>query len=172
MLESLNILLTVALQNLAFSLHVSSSNSKLCFSLRLYNNLQLCGYVIGGSSGSTHSSSSSESCRSGEPVPVPSQRATFHQMTSSGSSDQIHQPESPRHPQGASPIRPSPPPRSQPINMRRVSDHKAPDLSSLSPPAVCASRSFVQVFNCDLFSFVKVMVCCGASMLDLCLNVL
>ncbi|XP_050717031.1 serine/threonine-protein kinase unc-51-like isoform X1 [Eriocheir sinensis] len=92
--------------------------------------------VQGGSSGSTHSSSSSESCRSGEPVPVPSQRATFHQMTSSGSSDQIQQPESPRHPQGASPIRPSPPPRSQPINMRRVSDHKAPDLSSLSPPAV------------------------------------
>lgn len=92
--------------------------------------------VQGGSSGSTHSSSSSESCRSGEPVPVPSQRATFHQMTSSGSSEQIHQPESPRHPQGASPSRPSPPPRSQPINMRRVSDHKAPDLSSLSPPKV------------------------------------
>ncbi|XP_045135559.1 serine/threonine-protein kinase unc-51-like isoform X3 [Portunus trituberculatus] len=92
--------------------------------------------VQGGSSGSTHSSSSSESCRSAEPVPVPSQRATFHQMTSSGSSDQIHQPESPRHPQGASPSRPSPPPRSQPINMRRVSDNKAPDLSSISPPAV------------------------------------
>nr|XP_053639461.1 serine/threonine-protein kinase unc-51-like isoform X4 [Cherax quadricarinatus] len=94
--------------------------------------------VQGGSSGSTHSSSSSESCRSGEPVPVPSQRATFHQMTSSGSSDQISttlQPESPRH-QGMSCNRPSPPPRSQPINMRRVSDHKAPDVASLSPPAV------------------------------------
>nr|XP_045593426.1 serine/threonine-protein kinase unc-51-like isoform X3 [Procambarus clarkii] len=94
--------------------------------------------VQGGSSGSTHSSSSSESCRSGEPVPVPSQRATFQQMTSSGSSDQISatlQPESPRH-QGMSSNRPSPPPRSQPINMRRVSDHKAPDVASLSPPAV------------------------------------
>ncbi|XP_042218217.1 serine/threonine-protein kinase unc-51-like isoform X4 [Homarus americanus] len=94
--------------------------------------------VQGGSSGSTHSSSSSESCRSGEPVPVPSQRATFHQMTSSGSSDQISatiQPESPKH-QGMSTSRPSPPPRSQPINMRRVSDHKAPDVASLSPPAV------------------------------------
>ncbi|XP_071516222.1 serine/threonine-protein kinase unc-51 isoform X1 [Panulirus ornatus] len=94
--------------------------------------------VQGGSSGSTHSSSSSESCRSGEPVPVPSQRATFQQMTSSGSSDQISttlQPESPRH-QGVSTNRPSPPPRSQPINMRRVSDHRAPDVASLSPPAV------------------------------------
>ncbi|XP_037780307.1 serine/threonine-protein kinase unc-51-like [Penaeus monodon] len=94
--------------------------------------------VQGGSSGSTHSSSSSESCRSGEPVPVPSQRATFHQMTSSGSSDQISatlQPESPRH-HGIPTNRPSPPPRSQPINMRRVSDHRAPDVASLSPPAV------------------------------------
>ncbi|XP_068205911.1 serine/threonine-protein kinase unc-51 isoform X3 [Palaemon carinicauda] len=94
--------------------------------------------VQGGSSGSTHSSSSSESCRSGEPVPVPSQRATFQQMTSSGSSDQISatiQPESPRH--SNIPIsRPSPPPRSQPINMKRVSDHRAPDVASLSPPAV------------------------------------
>ncbi|KAK7068240.1 Serine/threonine-protein kinase ulk2 [Halocaridina rubra] len=94
--------------------------------------------VQAGSSGSTHSSSSSESCRSAEPVPVPSQRATFHQMTSSGSSDQISatiQPESPRH-STTTTIRPSPPPRSQPINMRRVSDHRTPDVASLSPPAV------------------------------------
>lgn len=73
-------------------------------------------------------------------------------MTSSGSSDHIHQPDSPRHPHGASPSRPSPPPRSQPINMRRVSDHKAPDLSSLSPPAVSTiSWSFVHI--CLFFKY-------------------
>ncbi|KAK3868488.1 hypothetical protein Pcinc_026129 [Petrolisthes cinctipes] len=81
-------------------------------------------------SGSTHSSSSSESCRSGEPVPVPSQRATFTHLASSAS------PDSPRHPNPPS-TRPSPPPpRSQPITMRRISDHRTPDLASLSPPAV------------------------------------
>lgn len=116
--------------------------------------------VAGGSSGSTHSSSSSESCRSAEPVPVPSQRATFHQMTSSGSSDQIHQPESPRHPQGASPSRPSPPPRSQPINMRRVSDNKAPDLSSISPPAVRINvPPSLQI--CDIYIFLALEIRCN-----------
>lgn len=111
----------------------------------------------GGSSGSTHSSSSSESCRSGEPVPVPSQRATFHQMTSSGSSDQISatlQPESPRH-HGIPTNRPSPPPRSQPINMRRVSDHRAPDVASLSPPAVSWLHFHLLCFRDIYLNFVS-----------------
>lgn len=94
--------------------------------------MYLC-IIFPAGSGSTHSSSSGESFRSGEPVPVPSQRATFTHLASSAS------PDSPRHPHPptAATTRPSPPaPRSQPITMRRISDHRTPDLASLSPPAV------------------------------------
>ena len=58
-------------------------------------------------------------------------------MISSGSSEHISAlPESPHNSPAGIPHMASMPPKSQPINMRRVSDSRVPDVASLSPPAV------------------------------------
>lgn len=93
-----------------------------------------------GGSGSTHSSGSSDNFRSSEAIPIPNQREAFLRTTSMESTELTSTLSNSPHNNTQVTVEPESKPqnavRSQPINMRRLSEHKAPDIASLSPPSV------------------------------------